>query len=486
MKKIISIITAMSIAMMTMLSAITVSAAEKITADEVKEMIYSSGLKAYPELWDKTIKEYVLNEDVLNPKTKTVKDVLNITNTYRHFLYQKTSDGYTIKDDDTQEISFTGFNKDGKRIRIEYCPENYEYPDEADTVMYWIANDEYIEDENDLFVEDYKQISKIINDSNIGEISDIKIVRGAFLGGLCVYIENNQGINYAIPSCSYIDDISAPYLGREVKEIKKGEIISFDEWCDKIDTFEQNSKDDRRTIAELDPNVIYFEPIVGDEIRDTDTRSAYIGTESKFSDVSGDLISYVNELADMGIISGYGENMFMPENNITRAEAASMLARMLKYSGTYSGEFEDVSADDWFANDVSALTAAGIINGYNETIFAPYENIKYQEVMKILVYALGYEPFCGSSVNAYPLRTNERAMEMGLTNGLTSFDTTAPITRGDMAIMLSNALDTHMFTFNKQISGNGIDTEVGTEDITLIDYLNGGKLNGTLSFSQFD
>ena len=54
------------------------------------------------------------------------------------------------------------------------------------------------------------------------------------------------------------------------------------------------------------PKTTYIgESVVGDEIRDTDTRAAYIGTDSIYDDVSGELVSYVNELSDLGIINGY-------------------------------------------------------------------------------------------------------------------------------------------------------------------------------------
>lgn len=77
-------------------------------------------------------------------------------------------------------------------------------------------------------------------------------------------------------------------------------------------------------------------------------------------------------------------------------------------------------------------------------------------------------------------------MEIGLTQNLKSFDTTAPITRGDMAIMLSAALDTHILTKSEADFGNGIHGGATMQNITLIDYLNGGKLNGIFIEPKFD
>lgn len=464
MKKILSIITALSLTMITMLSAVTVTAAEKITANKIKEMIYSTGLSSYPEWASKTITEAGKEEDVLNPEKRTIKDVIDINRSYRKFFVKSSSGKYVINNDDNIAFIFNGLNDDEQRVQISVFPRNYVISASAGTVQYngILHSDKGLE-------ENYSKIAEIINASNIANVKDIKIIMSSneFFGGSCVYIKDSSDNEYVIPTTDNSNE-----------NIESGKLMSFNDWCSAAEKYGKNNADDAE---------IQFEEINGDEIRDTDTRAAYIDTESKFIDVSGGLVSYVNELNDLGIINGYDENLFMPENNITRAEAAAMLARMLKYDGHYNKEFDDVNADDWFADDVAALTSAGVINGYDENTFAPYANIKYQEVMKILVFTLGYVTKYDTVFdNFYPSMTNQKAMEIGLTNGLNSFDTTAPITRGDMAIMLSNALDTHMFTTVKMIPVNGTGGGISQQDITLIDYLNGRKLNGTISKAYFD
>lgn len=476
MKKILSIMTAVSLAMTAMLSAVTVTAAEKITADEVRDMIYSTGLKAYPELWDKTIINFDEEQDVLRQPKEKLKDITDIYKTYSLFNIKKEDGKYIIQNNHNDVYLFFGYSNENKSILIGRGQPSGE-------LTYSLRGDPANEDDSYARIENYEWISEVINNSNIDNVQEIKVAEY-----ICeyawysffIYVKDKSGNEYAIYTEEYTDE-HAENLGKEIKSIKCGEVMSLNEFCSTAEVIDKN-------FAEDQPK---FEEINGDEIRDTDTRAAYIGTESKFSDVSGDLVSYVNELNDLGIINGYDENLFKPENTITRAEAAAMLTRILRYSGKYSGEFKDVSADDWFADDVSALVAEGLINGYNDTTFAPYEKIKYQEVMKILVYALGYATFeMAKFPESYPSETNSKAMQIGLTNNLKSFDTTAPITRGDMAIMLSNALDTHLFTSiktlpNKNRSGSGSTVAgIASQDITLIDYLNGKKLNGKLKISQ--
>ncbi|MBP3360493.1 MAG: S-layer homology domain-containing protein [Clostridia bacterium] len=478
MKEILSAITAVLIAASAMLPAITVNAAEKITADQVKELIYSTGLKAYPELWDKTITTGA-EEDVLKPETRTVKDVIDVNKSYQKFFITNSSGKYLINYDDVVTLKFRGLNDSGKHVDINANTENF-ILDELSDMVHYVAEGDNVEFITGL-EKDYNRIAEIINESDISDVKDIKYVSyGKTIFFSALYVTDSHNHEYVIPISGYTDN-HAEVLGKEVKSIEEERVMDFTTWCSYIDEFNENFENDKS-------NRPKYEEIKGDEIRDTDTRAAYIGTESKFVDVSDDLVSYVNELNDLGIINGYDGNMFMPDNTITRAEAAAMLARMMKYTGSYNGKFTDVNADDWFAEDVATLTEAGVINGYDENTFAPHDNIKYQEVMKILVFTLGYTTKYDTVFdNFYPSMTNQKAMEIGLTDGLNSFDTTAAITRGDMAIMLSNALDTHMFTEVKLVSPEGKGGGgVSQPDITLIDYLNGRKLNGTIPKAYFD
>lgn len=417
MKRILSIITALTLATAAV-PAVLPAAAEIITADEVKEMIYSTGLGAYPELWDKIITEQGIEEDVLNPETRTVKDVIDVNKSYNTFSVKHR---YTKKDgllpyydkngryqafgseqDDDFQYDFYGYNNDGRGVNLLVFPENYYDKEDAGTVLYSGVS-AWETEERIRFCEDYEAIAESINKSDIKDVEDIRIIALAVYGS-GIYVRDKSGNEYAIPAETRTD-IHAQELGREVLTLTQGEVMDFKKWFDTVAVFEKNMYDNPVIKPES-----YEEYDNGDEIRDTDTRAAYIGTESVFTDVSGDLASYVNELADLGVITGYGDATFRPENTITRGEAAAMIARMFRYEGSYSGEFIDVSKGDWYANDIAALAANGVINGRSDTEFAPYADIKYQEVMKILVYALGYGSyFYGHGDDAYPFMTTKKS-----------------------------------------------------------------------------
>ncbi len=86
-----------------------------------------------------------------------------------------------------------------------------------------------------------------------------------------------------------------------------------------------------------------------------------------FNDMSGHWgAAAVNTLVSRGIVGGYPDGTFKPENNVTRAEYAKMLAIALGIPASdYSAQYADVAANDWHAPYVLALSGRGIITGWD-------------------------------------------------------------------------------------------------------------------------
>lgn len=100
-----------------------------------------------------------------------------------------------------------------------------------------------------------------------------------------------------------------------------------------------------------------------------------------FEDVTGWEKEYVYYLAERGIISGRTETVFVPLENVTRAEFVKMLAAASGVSGT-SGEvpsFSDVEASSWYAPYVAWAEENGIANGSGGK-FRPSDQITKQEM----------------------------------------------------------------------------------------------------------
>lgn len=125
----------------------------------------------------------------------------------------------------------------------------------------------------------------------------------------------------------------------------------------------------------------------------------------KFSDVlSSDWFSTaVNSMADMGIVNGMSETAFEPQTNITRAMFASMLYR---YAGLPETEgdvtFTDIDESAYYASAVKWAALQGIVTGYDENTFAPNDTITREQAAAMLYrYAksIGADTSVGEDTN---------------------------------------------------------------------------------------
>ena len=92
-------------------------------------------------------------------------------------------------------------------------------------------------------------------------------------------------------------------------------------------------------------------------------------------------------------IFGYDDGTFRPENDMTRAEAAAIFARLVsdkkgeKISG--NSTFADVSSKDWFAKEVGYLEKYNIIKGYEDNTFRPNDAVTRAEFVTMAVRYYG-------------------------------------------------------------------------------------------------
>ena len=113
-----------------------------------------------------------------------------------------------------------------------------------------------------------------------------------------------------------------------------------------------------------------------------------IAPTAAFSDVNSSQWYYsaISYLAGLGIVSGYGNGTFQPNNPITRAEMATVIARYTGISITSPGQFTftDVKPGDWYYNAVAQLAAKGWLTGYSDGTFAPIRYITRAEAVTII------------------------------------------------------------------------------------------------------
>lgn len=96
-------------------------------------------------------------------------------------------------------------------------------------------------------------------------------------------------------------------------------------------------------------------------------------------------ISYIKRCAFYGVINGYEDLTFKPDNFVTREEAAVIFSRAYGVVGDKECGFSDVlSISDWAIDSVNAMAQNSVINGYEDNTFRPGEYITRAEIVKIL------------------------------------------------------------------------------------------------------
>ena len=126
-----------------------------------------------------------------------------------------------------------------------------------------------------------------------------------------------------------------------------------------------------------------------------DCQSYYKTTSCSYSDVArGDWFNtYVATLENAGVIVDTRTNgKFRPNDAITRAELASMIAQFAGLDSASAAGFNDVGTIYWAAKEIAIAAKVGWINGYPDGSFRPDQNVTRAELMAMVNRALGRTP----------------------------------------------------------------------------------------------
>lgn len=170
---------------------------------------------------------------------------------------------------------------------------------------------------------------------------------------------------------------------------------------------------------------------------------------ASFTDVTtdDDFAPAVAVLSDLGIVNGYPDGTFGAEKVVTRAEMAKFIIEALgitpaKNAGTI---FPDVPYTHWAAPYVDYCQSLGIITGYGDGTFRPDQTVTYNEAIKMVVCALGYNET--ALTGTYPASYVNMAMALGLLDDIQAG--TAGAVRGDIAMLVYAAMGSPMVTVSK-------------------------------------
>ncbi|MGI6486028.1 MAG: S-layer homology domain-containing protein [Tepidanaerobacteraceae bacterium] len=156
----------------------------------------------------------------------------------------------------------------------------------------------------------------------------------------------------------------------------------------------------------------------------------------------------IRVLVGLGAVSGYPDNTFKPDNNITRAEFATILVKAFELSLDSGKVFAD-TADHWAREYISTAAYHGIVTGYDASTFGPNDLITREQMAVMIVRATQLDtseeeiPFTDSErISAWAKEAVAAAVKNGIISGYPD-NTVRPrnyATRAEAATILVNAL----------------------------------------------
>ena len=158
----------------------------------------------------------------------------------------------------------------------------------------------------------------------------------------------------------------------------------------------------------------------------------------------------VKLLAKLDIVNGFEDNTFRPEETVTRAQMATMIVNALGLkdaANSLNGHIVFADTEAHWANGVVNVAAAGnIITGYPDGTFKPDQEVNYAEVITMVVKALGYTEVPGTWPSNYVVKGTLLDLFEGV-----EYDAYAPATRGNVAAIIWNMLNTEMYDTDETV-----------------------------------
>ena len=205
--------------------------------------------------------------------------------------------------------------------------------------------------------------------------------------------------------------------------------------------------------------------------------------------INEDYAEAVAVLNGMGVFKGYEDGSFKPENNITRAEVATIIYRIYTgdvakndKSGLYASynKFTDMAGAGWAAGYIGYCSNAELVKGYPNGTFQPSGNITGYEVLAMILRAVGYDKngeFTGAD---WALNVAKYAEQLHiLDNVAKTTNLGAPATRELVAEILFRAINVPMVTYTAAFGYQNVGLNGDTDNKLF-------KNNVTLGEKNFD
>lgn len=156
------------------------------------------------------------------------------------------------------------------------------------------------------------------------------------------------------------------------------------------------------------------------------------------------------------MVGDAGTGLFRPNDTIKRSEFAVIAVKAMGLNDSAiiskgATKFSDVAADNWASGYINVAVGAGLISGYPDGTYKPDNSINYAEAITILGNMLGYGPVLAGK--PWPGAYVAQANTSGITSGVVMAPTVGA-SRGNVAKLVSNTLDANIVAITGYDSDN--------------------------------
>ncbi|WP_180999577.1 S-layer homology domain-containing protein, partial [Bacillus thuringiensis] len=127
------------------------------------------------------------------------------------------------------------------------------------------------------------------------------------------------------------------------------------------------------------------------------------GFKNPFTDIKGHMFEKeILALAKAGLVSGFGDGKYGPDDILTREQMAQVLTNAFKFKGTKTTKFADVDTNSWAYGAISALEENGVTIGTGGNMYSPQMHVTRE----------AYSQFLYNSINVVEKKNPETKPEV--------------------------------------------------------------------------
>ena len=193
-------------------------------------------------------------------------------------------------------------------------------------------------------------------------------------------------------------------------------------------------------------------------------------------------------ISEIGVVNGYEEGDFKPQNGLTRQAAAKIICNLILGPTTAAelhadtAPFSDVPVSNDLSGYIAYCAKEGIISGYADGTFRPTNGLTGYAFMKMLLGALGYDAtYEGYTGGNWSINVAKQAIGIGLNTGLKEeFNGVDQVTREEAALYAFNTLQATLVDYDQKITTNinGVDVTISQGNAKPVTWNNSNVTTG--------